>query len=396
MSQVFTLRWGILSTGKISSSFTKDLILDPHSRDAADIRHRVVAVASRGGEEGRQKANAFIGSFCPGELNAKALGTYEELFSDPHVDIVYIGTPHSHHYRNAKDALLAGKHVLCEKALTVNAKQAKELTALAAEKNLFLMEAVWTRFFPLTYALQALIKEGTIGVVRHVNAELAKSFGIDTVMDPGNRLIDPALAGGAILDLGPYPWTWIALVLLHPLIGENPTDRAALALPSIAASMIKSPPNARGDIDESTLALLKFPRPLVAGGYAHAVLRTDMRIKTRKEGIVIQGSKGHITVPMPIARPESFVVESWTSEESYRVNAKPDKVEELKFPVPGGAFGLVLEADECARCIRDGKVQSARMPWRESILQMEVFDEIRLQGGLVYGEIERIDGDSEQ
>lgn len=136
-------------------SFAKDLLLDPSSRGVDDVQHVIAAVAS---SSGIKSAERFLSNLLPSDTatpKPTPYGSYDELLKDPNVDIVYIATPHSHHFEHAKITLEAGKHVLCEKPLTVNARQAKALYEMAKEKGLFFMEAVWTRFFPISVSLQS-------------------------------------------------------------------------------------------------------------------------------------------------------------------------------------------------------------------------------------------------
>ena len=149
------------------AAFTKDLLLDPSSRDVSDVKHRVVAAASSSSVDRAKKFLADCG--CPSD--AKAYGSYPELVKDPNVDIVYVATPHSHHYQNAMLCLLAEKHVLCEKAFTTNALQTKKLIETARERKLFLMEAVWTRFFPMSIQIRKMIQDGELGDVHRVIAD---------------------------------------------------------------------------------------------------------------------------------------------------------------------------------------------------------------------------------
>ena len=148
-------------------AFAKDLLLDPSSRDVSDVKHTVVAAASSSSVNRAKKFLTDCG--CPSD--AKAYGSYPELVEDPNVDIVYVATPHSHHYQNAMLCLLAGKHVLCEKAFTTNAPQTKKLIETAKEKKLFLMEAVWTRFFPMSIQIRRMIQDGELGDVHRVIAD---------------------------------------------------------------------------------------------------------------------------------------------------------------------------------------------------------------------------------
>jgi predicted dehydrogenase len=160
-SNPYTLKWGIMATGWIAETFCKDLLTNPSSRDVSDVAHEIVAVSS---STSAQKAVDFI-SKVKAPSSAKAYGSYHELVSDPSVDIVYVATPHSHHFQNTMLALEAGKHVLCEKAFTVTTAQVKKLVEVARAKKLFLMEAVWTRYFPLSIKVRELVSSGAIGTV---------------------------------------------------------------------------------------------------------------------------------------------------------------------------------------------------------------------------------------
>jgi predicted dehydrogenase len=165
--EVYTVRWGILATGGIAETFTKDLLTNPASRDVHDVAHKVVAVAS---SRSKDSAEAFLDR-VKAPKGAKTYGSYAELVQDPGVDIIYVATPHSHHFQNTMLALEAGKNVLCEKAFTVTAAQAQKLVDTARAKNLFLMEAVWTRYFPLSVKIRELVSSGVIGPVYRVIGE---------------------------------------------------------------------------------------------------------------------------------------------------------------------------------------------------------------------------------
>ena len=174
-------------------------MIDPSTRDVNDIRHTVVAAAS---SSSSSRAKQFLET-CECPPTAKAYGSYEELVKDKDVEIIYIATPHSHHFQNTMLCLLNGKNVLCEKAFTVNAAQAKKLIATAKGSNLFLMEAVWTRFFPLSIQIRKMIEDGELGAIHRVIADL--SFGQDVENTWGadgakHRMVNMDLAGGAMLD----------------------------------------------------------------------------------------------------------------------------------------------------------------------------------------------------
>ncbi|KAI5304426.1 D-xylose 1-dehydrogenase (NADP(+)) [Ascosphaera pollenicola] len=162
----FKVRWGFIATGGIAAAFCKDLLIDSSLRGASDVVHEVAAVASRS----KDRAQQFVEEMKIPSSPA-VYGSYEELVQDPNVDVVYVATPHSHHFQNVMLCLKAGKNVLCEKAFTVNAEQTKILIEEARKRKLFLMEAVWTRYFPICVQIRQLIRDGKIGEVLRVFAD---------------------------------------------------------------------------------------------------------------------------------------------------------------------------------------------------------------------------------
>ncbi|KAH8704264.1 putative dimeric dihydrodiol dehydrogenase [Talaromyces proteolyticus] len=371
----YNAKWGILATGGIAKTFVKDLLKDSKARGAEDVTHTVTAVAS---SSSKARAEQFITEInIPG--NPAAYGSYHELVNDPNVDIIYVATPHSHHYQNARLALEAGKHVLCEKAFTVNAAQAKILVDLARKKNLFLMEAVWTRYFPLSVEVRSLIQKGEIGEVLRVTAD--NSTG-DPDWDPSHRMVNLDLAGGALLDLGIYSLTWVFQTLYHTL---PPSQRKAPS--SIASTMAK---HAVTGADESTTMLITFPTTTpsnLPNRTSHAVAMTSLTVDSNPDkensarpAIRIQGTKGEIQVDGPAFRPPRYRVIPKKQGDT------PVKIREIENPFPANGHGMYWEADEVARCVRDGKLESEGMSWEESIVIMEVMDEVRKQNGLVYPE----------
>lgn len=228
MAEVFTLRWGIIATGGIAQTFAKDLLTNPAIRNVHDVQHSVFAAAS---STSSSSAAEFLKTVKASSI-AQAYGSYAELVKDPDVDIIYVATPHSHHFQNTMLCLVAGS----EKAFTVNAAQAKKLVETAKEKNLFLMEAVWTRYFPLSIKIRELVKDGSIGVVHRVIADL--SFGTSTStgaldFDDSHRMVNKELAGGALLDLGIYALTWskkyflfLSLIILEQRTQQDRPSRS--------------------------------------------------------------------------------------------------------------------------------------------------------------------------
>ncbi|GAA5950231.1 hypothetical protein JCM21900_003517 [Sporobolomyces salmonicolor] len=378
-------RWGILATGWISTKFSLDLLVDPATRNVSDVQHQIVAVASRS----KDSAAKFVDNVweeagvTEGKDQVKLYGSYGELFKDKDVDCIYVGTPHSHHYANVHAALSAGKNVLCEKAFTVNASQAQILVDLAREKGCFLMEAVWTRFQPYAYKLQEVVQSGAIGELRAVQSELCIDFGPTAAKDPDHRLVNPDLAGGALLDLGPYPWTQLGLLLLPP----SKASPSPCTVPKIAASITRT----SSGVDASTVAVIEYPQP--DGRIIHGTLTAAQDRQSHDRILLAQGSLGYLEAHWPTYRPASFTYKAWATPEDLANNTEPVRSETFSFePRPGNIWGFAWEADEVARCLRDGKKESDRMPLRETVLMMEVFDEIRRQGQFVYPEaLETID-----
>ncbi|CAL8579407.1 hypothetical protein XPA_005156 [Xanthoria parietina] len=384
MSSPYTVRWGILATGMIADLFVKDLIIDPSTRNVSDVKHEVKAVAS---STSADRAKKFLQE-CKVPEGAAAYGSYEDLVKDKNVDIVYVATPHSHHYQNTMLCLEAGKHVLCEKAFTTNAAQARKLIETAKAKNLFLMEAVWTRFFPLSIQIRKFIEDGNLGAVHRVIADNSFGDNIEEKYGTTHRMINMDLAGGCLLDLGIYSLTWLFQTLYHTL---PPPARKP---PKVMAAI--TPYHATG-ADEMTSMIVTFPSapgPAPAGSpdgnsthSAHGIALTNLRVATDPDGfntakpaIRIQGTKGEIQVDGPAFRPVSWRFIK-AKAEGQKGSGEPE-VEEHECDIPG--HGMFWEADECGRCVRDGKTESEGMGWEESVVIMDVMDEVRKQGGVRY------------
>ena len=341
-----------------------------------DVAHSIVAVAS---STSASRAADFI-TKIDGPSAAATYGSYAELVADPNVDIIYVATPHSHHFQNTMLCLEAGKNVLCEKAFTVNASQAKKLVDKAREKNLFLMEAVWTRYFPLSIKVRELVTSGAIGTVYRTLSDLSFNNSADDgglTFPNTNRMVNLDLAGGALLDLGIYALTWVFQSLYHT------QPESTKEAPKVTAAINKY---AATGADEQTSMILQFPQHKSMG-----IATTGLRVGTDPDGhksggpaIRIQGSKGEIQVASPAFRPLQYKV------------VKHDgggKVEVVDCPIPtdpkrnNWGHGMFWEADECARCLRDGKKESKSMPWSESIVIMETMEEVLKQGGVVYPDV---------
>ncbi|KAH8671651.1 NADP:D-xylose dehydrogenase [Xylariales sp. PMI_506] len=380
---LFTLHWGILATGGIAQTFTRDLLTNPATRSTHDVTHKVVAVAS---SSSAARARDFVNKVkIPGDV--QAYGSYAELVADPNVQAVYVATPHSHHFQNVMLALEAGKHVLCEKSLTVTAEQARRLAQAAREKKLFLMEAVWTRFLPATVKVAQLCRDGAIGKIHRVIADCSYNAELQDgklSFDDVHRALNPELAGGALLDVGVYALTWIFLILYH-LQPTVPGGERKWPIVSSAVNLYTPT-----GVDESAAIILHFATE-GAMGIATTGLRTETSIddksgNTGSPAVRIQGSRGEIQVASPAFKPETVRV----------LYADGSAGEHFSFPTPrdpgsGGVEeawgqGMFWQADECARCIRDGKLESDNLTLGESIAVMGVLENVLAQGGVRYPE----------
>jgi dihydrodiol dehydrogenase / D-xylose 1-dehydrogenase (NADP) len=302
---------------------TTDLLLDPNTRGVKHLKHTVVAAAS---SSSKSRAEQFLkDTGCPSD--AKAYGSYEELVKDSNIDIVYVATPHSHHYQNAMLCLEAGKNVLCEKAFTVNAAQARKLAEKAREKNLFLMEAVWTRYFPLSIYVREQITSGRIGPVSRVLSDNSLALDPENNFSDGkHRMVNPDLAGGALLDLGIYALTWVFQTLYHT---QPEKDRQ----PPKLLAYVKNY-EATGKADEASTMILSFPRSKEAGGEAHAVATTSLRVATAPGNnmdtpcVRVQGPKGEVQVFPHSFRPTKT-----------KLILSDGTVEDKEWPIPGPGKG---------------------------------------------------------
>jgi predicted dehydrogenase len=320
------IRWGILGTGMIARQFATALSEIPDAR--------LHAIASRD----LAKAEHFRGEFSA----AKFYGNYQALAEDEELDVIYIATPHPMHADNIKLCLNAGKPVLCEKPFTMNAREANEVIALAREKKLFLMEAMWTRFLPGIVEAQRLLQSGAIGRVQHVQAD----FGFYSDVGPAHRLRNLALGGGALLDLGIYPLS-IAALFLGPISAANASAEIGVT-----------------GVDEQTAFTLTH----TGGGLSSCFCST--RASTPIE-LIISGELGSMRVKHPFFNAEKISI------------VLADGVEKnLLAPLVGS--GYAYEAMEVGRCLRSGLLESPVMSLDETLALLGWMDSIRAQIGLRY------------
>lgn len=322
------IRWGILATGKIAGKFAAGMQTVEHAK--------LQAVGSRS----EDKAKAFAQQYGI----AKVHTTYEALANDPEVDIIYIATPHPYHHANALMCLEAGKAVLCEKPIAINQQQTTEMIAKAREKKVFLMEAMWTRFLPVWVQIKAWLDEGKIGEIKQLHAD----FAFKAPWDPKNRVLNPELAGGAMLDVGIYP-----LALAYYVFGEEPVHASTTA--HIGST----------GVDEQSAYLLGY-----ANG-AFANLSAGVQVNSSRQAIIV-GTEGRIVIPL-----------FWKSSE---VRIEYEDGREEYYPFPYESSGLQYQAVHAMQCLREGKTESPIMPWSESLRLMKLMDRFRAEWGLKYPE----------
>lgn len=321
-----TIKWGILGSGGIARQMAEALQVLPDAE--------LIAIGSRS----RDKADAFGQEF---NLPLR-FDRYEDLVACPDVDVVYIATPHSSHARDATLALRAGKPVLCEKALTVNAREAEALIAEARAGGLFLMEAMWTRFVPAMAKLREWIATGAIGDICHVSANI----GWHHPFEPESRLFNRDLAGGALLDIGVYP------VSLFSMLLGAPTNVAGVMYP------------APSGVDAQCAGSLAYPSG------ALATFAASLSSNLPCDALVV-GSEGRIRIHAPIVAPEALT------------RGTPDGGEET-IQLPHLGNGYPHEAIEVMECLRSGKRESDIMPLDESLAIMKTMDTLREPWSLRY------------
>ncbi|MCC6483511.1 MAG: Gfo/Idh/MocA family oxidoreductase [Armatimonadetes bacterium] len=318
------IRWGILGAGGIARKMAEALNALPD----ADL----AAVGSRDIEKARKFA-----SECG---IAKAYGSYAEMAADDNLDIIYVATAHPYHKDCTVLCLEHGKAVLCEKPFAVNFAEAEQMVETARKQKRFLMEAMWTRFLPVMERARQMVSEGAIGELRMLQAD----FGFRAGWDPSGRLLNPQLAGGGLLDVGVYTVSLASWFLGAP---EHIASLAHLG---------------QTGVDEQCAMLLGY------GGGEVAILSSAVRTNTQHEA-VLMGSEGMIRIP-------NF----WRA--TRMTVTKGDETETIEMPL--AINGFEYEAEECMRCIRQGKTESEVIGLNETLSIIRTMDEIRSQWGLKY------------
>ena len=282
-------------------------------------------------------------AFCEKEGFEKAYGSYEELARDPKVDLIYIATPHSHHAEQAKLCIENGKAILCEKAFTANAQQAREVLALAKQKNVLVAEAIWPRYMPSAEVIRRALSSGMIGKPQLLTANLS-GFAEDIA-----RIYDPALAGGALLDVGIYPLTFCSM-----FFGDDFTRIDS------SVDMMST------GVDRQEMLTVHYPDGRMAVLFA-GVSAPYPKVCT------ICCTEGYLTVDY-CANPRKVIAHRTIDGVPYEQNlALPEQIS-----------GYEYEVESCLRALDEGRIECPEMPHSQTIRMMEIMDSIRAKWNMKY------------
>lgn len=318
------MKVGILGAGGIARKMSETI----NKMDNVQL----LAVGSRDLE----KAKAFAKDFnIP-----KAYGSYEELAKDSEIDLIYVATPHSRHYQDCMLCLKNGRNVICEKAFTANAKEAEEILTYAKEHNLFVTEAIWTRYMPMRFKLDEIIKSGVIGDISSLTANLGYEL---THIE---RLQKPELAGGALLDLGVYTINFALMAF-----GDDIAD--------IKSSCTKN----QYGVDKDNAIIITFKDGKIA------ILHSNAAAKTDRFGI-IYGTKGRIEVTnINNCEGIAVILNDGTT---------------TKYETPKQITGFEYQVEASVKAIKEKKIETEFMPHEETIRVMKIMDSLRKEWGIVY------------
>lgn len=316
---------GIIGAGHIALKMASTLAALPRT-------HRY-AIASR------EMRKAM--TFAKEQGFERAYGSYEELMDDPKVDLIYIATPHAFHFEQAKACILKGKPVLCEKAFTANAAQAEELLKLAEEKQVFIAEAIWTRYLPMSRTIAELVRNGAVGTPYLLSANLGYAI------TNRERLVRPELAGGALLDVGVYTLNFAAMVFGTEIL-------------STTSTCVKMD----NGLDAQDSITLVYP------GERMAVLNCSMLARSDRQGI-ISGDGGHMIIDN-INNPQSIKV----LDGNYQTVAE--------YHAPSQVTGFEYEVNACIDALDKGLLQTLDMPHDETLRIMRQMDALRKEWGVCF------------
>lgn len=318
------MKVGILGAGRIATKMAETL----NAMDDA----KLYAIASRD----KDRAENFAKKYEIPQI----YGSYQTMLEDKDIDLVYIATPHSHHFEHMKLCLEYGKHILCEKSFTMNAKQAREILALAKEKKLLVAEAIWTRYMPMRKTLDEILERKPVGEIYALTANLAYP------VTHKQRVVDLALAGGALLDVGVYTINFAMMAFGHPL--------------SVDGTCIKT----KTGVDETNSISLVYEDGRLAS------LQSSISCTSDRRGLLF-GTKGFIEF------------ENINNCEGIKVYDSEYRLIEQYFP-PKQISGFEYQVRACKRAIDQGLLECPEMPHSEIIKVMEVMDTLRAKWGIVY------------
>lgn len=319
------INWGIIGLGNIANQFAEDLQLSDNSV--------LYAVASRNEE----KAKIFSERYN----STKFYDSYEALAEDPEIDVIYIATPHTFHFENTMMCLKKGKGVLCEKPMGINSREVETMVREAESRNLFLMEAIWTRFIPATNKLLEILSSKTIGDILFIRAD----FGFKADSNREGRLYNKKLGGGSLLDIGIYP------IYLSLLTLGIPIDM------KVMARMTDT------DVDSYCSILFDYEND------AKAILESTIEADTPIEAS-IYGSEGSLQLHSQFHHTEKITISKNGEKEVLDIKSKGN--------------GYIHEIEEVNKCLLNGEIESAKLPLKMSVDLITLIDKVKKEIGLKY------------
>lgn len=357
-----SINWGIIGAGIISGRFVDDIVkLHNYPQGPNHLVHTIKGI----GCSSTDKAQTFIDNHLGEEVSKHnpVIGSYDEIFDNNDIDAVYIGVLHPFHKDLSIKALKKGKHVLCEKPVTMNARELEEIIEVAKETEKLFMEAMWVRFFPTFVALQKMVHEDkVIGEVRRVYGNY--SFNADVSAE--HRVVNKKLGGSALLDIGIYSLTFNRLFL-------NPNTKPSDWI--VHSNLLKHSFTGKEEDEVDFIATV-----LINSGKQHGIATSSMYNAIDEDGtiVIIEGELGKITVKAIGLTP---------SPRGYKLELKTGEVIEKDFDFDSGledSEGFYLQAVELGERSIAGEIQSKVIPWEESLNMMRLFDKIRADNGVVF------------
>jgi len=314
-----TINWGIIGTGNIARSFATDFKYTSGGK--------IVAAASRSLEKARE--------FCGDFQIETAYGSYEELYSDKNVDVVYVATPHHLHYINSKDAMMAGKAVLCEKPISISPAELESLWKIAEQSGQYLMEAMWTYFLPPITKAKEWTREGKIGTIKNIKAD----FAFKAEYDPMDRLFNPEFAGGALLDIGIYP-----IAFVWYIVDQFPKNITAIS------NMTET------GVDMEETMIFEYEDQMIANLTASFAYDPP-------NNAIIAGTDGYILIPDFFMAKECFLYKGGKLVEHFKDDRQ--------------AVGYNYEIEAVNRDLAQGLKESEIMPLETSLRLQELMEAVK-------------------